>query len=156
MARELCQYFGVVYLLVSVVYGAPELLTNPGFESGLNNWVHDGFTMTVEKSVVHSGTSSVKCTGRGQSWMGPGQYITPKPGGRYVFSAYLKLINDIPGTTYQNAIITMNYKWKDTDADDYMAVTSRPFLNVARGWVLIGADFQIPNRGSTTFLHLEN
>lgn len=64
MARDLCQYFGVVYLLVSVVLGAPELLTNPGFESGLNNWVHDGFTMTVEKSVVHSGTSSVKCTGR--------------------------------------------------------------------------------------------
>ncbi|KAI8793508.1 endo-1 4-beta-xylanase A [Biomphalaria glabrata] len=149
MARRLCQYFGVVYLLVSVVLGAPELLTNPGFESGLNNWVHDGFTMTVEKSVVHSGTSSVKCTGRGQSWMGPGQYITPKPGGRYAFSAYLKLINDISGTTYQNAAIKINFKWKDTGADDYYAVTSRPFLNVARGWVHIGADFQVPNREYT-------
>ncbi|KAH9520362.1 Anti-sigma-I factor RsgI6 [Bulinus truncatus] len=113
MFHLLCQIF-IVFLWTREVHGATELLHNPGFESGLTNWTHDGFTMTVDKSVVHGGTSSVKCTGRSQNWMGPAQYITPKPGARYAFSAYIKLINDIPGTTYQTVSIKIDFRWKDT------------------------------------------
>ncbi|KAH9520353.1 hypothetical protein Btru_060582 [Bulinus truncatus] len=109
MFHLLCQIF-LVFLWTREVHGASELLHNPGFESGLTNWTHDGFTLTVDKSVLHGGTSSVKCTGRSQNWMGPAQYITPKPGARYAFSAYIKLINDIPGTNYQTVSIKIDFR----------------------------------------------
>ncbi|KAH9520349.1 Anti-sigma-I factor RsgI6 [Bulinus truncatus] len=143
-------YFSVVLLWFHPTDGAPELLQNPGFETSIDHWVHDGFTMVSEAGHAHGGNSAAKCTGRTQSWEGPGQFITVKQGGRYAFSAYIRLINDIRGTDYQTAMAKINFKWKDTGADDYFPVTTRPFLTSALGWVQIGGDFIVPNREYTS------
>ena len=60
----------VVCVLCALLCAAPtvlssqELLTNPGFESGVTGWLSDGFSMETDASVVHGGVASVKCTGR--------------------------------------------------------------------------------------------
>ncbi|CAL1545357.1 unnamed protein product [Lymnaea stagnalis] len=139
-------YVALASLCVWGVHGATELLQNPGFENGISNWLHDGFTMTADTSQKHGGTTSAKCTGRSQNWMGPAQMVTVKPGGRYAFSLWVRLISDLPGSMYQTAAVKINFKWKDTGADDYFPVTSRNFIRAADGWVQVGADFVVPNR----------
>lgn len=51
-------------LLVGAFCGAQELLTNPGFESGVNGWNGDGFTLQTDSSTFHEGAASALCTGR--------------------------------------------------------------------------------------------
>ncbi|KAH9520347.1 Anti-sigma-I factor RsgI6 [Bulinus truncatus] len=139
-------YLCIVLLWFHATNGAPELIQNPGFENGIDHWVHDGFTMVSEAGHAHGGNTAAKCTGRTQTWHGPAQFITVQQGARYAFSAYIHLINDIQGTEYQRAMVKVNCKWNDNGTAEYLPVTSRPFLTSALGWVPLVGDFIVPNR----------
>ncbi|CAL1542287.1 unnamed protein product [Lymnaea stagnalis] len=142
-------FLAVASILVWGAHSAPELLPNPGFESGLTNWLHDGFPMTADTSQHHGGATSAKCTGRTQAWQGPAQVVHVKSGSRYAFHIYIRLVGDLPGTVYQSAGVTINLKRKDNGADEYVTITHQQFLTAADGWVQLGADFFVPNREYT-------
>ena len=54
----------VLILALMMTSSKCELLENPGFESGVNNWGHFGFSMVTSSAEKHGGSVSVKCTGR--------------------------------------------------------------------------------------------
>ncbi|KAK3785259.1 hypothetical protein RRG08_036795 [Elysia crispata] len=132
-----------------LVEGLSELLKNPGFEQGTSNWQHDGFNMEAEVTHVHSGLSSVKCTGRSKSNQGPRQQVYVTPGGRYAFRAYIQLIDSIDIQLYEKVVVKIRFTWKDDGPVTDFAVCSRPNLSSADGWVQIGADFAVPDREYT-------
>ncbi|GFO07800.1 beta-xylanase [Plakobranchus ocellatus] len=129
--------------------GARELLRNPGFEQGISNWRHDGFTMQADSTQVHSGVSSVKCTGRSKAYQGPSQEVYVTPGGRYAFQGYIRLIDSLDAHLYERAMVKIRFTWKDDGSVTYFTVTVRPYLSSSDGWVPIGSDFAVPNRGKT-------
>ncbi|CAG5133101.1 unnamed protein product, partial [Candidula unifasciata] len=134
-----------VLLLGSVCVGQEELLDNPSFENGISGWKHDGFTMDVETTEVHGGSMAVKCYGRTQSWEGPAQDVNVKLGGRYAFSAYFKLIDDLPPKGPQPVMIKIAIGYDD-GTTDYFELTGRVRVTPEDGWVQLGSDFIFPNK----------
>jgi hypothetical protein len=70
------------------------LLSNPGFESGLASWSGNNATLTQDAGQKQAGTHSVKVSSRAASWAGPVQNIktalTSNGPGTYNVSAWLK------------------------------------------------------------------
>ncbi|XP_035826333.1 endo-1,4-beta-xylanase 3 [Aplysia californica] len=140
--------FAAIFVLVLsngvVTRAAVELLKNPGFENGVTFWSHIGFSMVTTTEQVHGGRVAVKCTGRTQSWMGPAQDIQISRGKHYVFTSYIKLINDLPGRMFQKAVVKISFTLKD-GSKDYFPICSRTFLTKDDGWTMVGGDFIPPN-----------
>ncbi|BFY97335.1 hypothetical protein BsWGS_00375 [Bradybaena similaris] len=142
-------------LLFASVCIAQELLLNPSFENGISDWKHDAFTMDEETTVVHGGNTAVKCYGRTQSWQGPAQDVNLTLGGRYAFSSYFRLIEDLPPKGPQPAMIKIAIGYDD-GTTDYFELTSRVRVTPADGWVQLGSDFIFPNKPYTSAkLYLE-
>ncbi|KAK3743229.1 hypothetical protein RRG08_064081 [Elysia crispata] len=114
--------------LCTSVESAPQLLKNPGFEQGISDWRHNGFNMEAEFNHVHSGLSSVKCTGRSKSYQGPSQQIHVTPGGRYAFQAYIQLIDSVDNKLYETAVVKIRFTWKNDGSRTYFATAECSLL----------------------------
>ena len=130
--------------LMSLSHGAQQLLKNPGFESGVTDWSHDGFTMMTSSEEVHEGRVSVKCTGRSQPWQGPAQDVNIVRNQQYVFTSYIKIINDLPADTSQTAVVKIRFSFPDGRVD-YFPVCQRRYITSRDGWTLLGGDFTAPD-----------
>jgi glucuronoarabinoxylan endo-1,4-beta-xylanase len=123
-SKGLCKFlFLLVSLsLMSISYGDTNILVNPGFESGIDSW--DGRNCLIEAvtSPVHSGSSSVKASGRDENWQGVKQSVLGKmvDGKTYQIQGWVRLENassdtvivsieqqDDAGTNYHNIATTM-------------------------------------------------
>ncbi len=82
--------------LESQPLGTTNLLTNPGFESGLAGWGESWgtFSITSNASEVHGGSQALRVTGSAGS-SGLGQNVTSQftPGGVYTLSAWAQVNN---------------------------------------------------------------
>ncbi|GAA1953374.1 carbohydrate binding domain-containing protein [Kitasatospora viridis] len=66
------------------------LVTNPGFESGLAGWTCSGATATTVSSPVHSGAAALQATPTGQDTAQCSQTISVQPNSQYTLSAYVE------------------------------------------------------------------
>ncbi|CAG5119583.1 unnamed protein product, partial [Candidula unifasciata] len=132
-----------VLFLCSVCCGQ-NLLLNPSFENGVTYWTHDGFIMQLEFTQTHGGIVSAKCTSRTQSSQGPAQLVSLKPGGRYSFSAYIKLFNSFQAFGPQQVTAKIAIVYDNGTAD--FELTTRLHVTPQDGWIMLGSDFMFPNR----------
>lgn len=131
--------FILIFVLFSTVYMAggptvfaetqsPELLANPGFESGTTGWSAQLATVTLESTQVHSGGSALKISNRSKDWSTAVQNVTEAlqsyGAGHYKFSAYVKLAAP-PGSGSCSPLLVIKYN----DGADHYATTSRVAIN---------------------------
>ncbi|WP_457034218.1 carbohydrate binding domain-containing protein [Kitasatospora sp. P5_F3] len=69
---------------------APNLVANPGFESGLSGWTCSSGSGAAVSSPVHSGASALKATPTGQDNAQCTQTISVQPNSQYTLSAYVQ------------------------------------------------------------------
>lgn len=76
----------------SVTAGAatPNLVANPGFESGLSGWTCSAGTAAVVAGPVHSGAAALQATPTGQDTAQCSQTISVQPNSQYTLSAYVQ------------------------------------------------------------------
>ncbi|BFY97338.1 hypothetical protein BsWGS_00378 [Bradybaena similaris] len=135
-------------LLVGALCGAQELLTNPSFETGVNGWSGDGFTLQTDSSTFHEGAFSALCTGRSQTWQGPAQAITLTPGHRYEFSAYIQIIDDSPGRAAQPVYVRITSSFSN-GTKTVLELATRLRVRPNDAWVHLGGTFLYPNNPYT-------
>ncbi|MGP3953746.1 chitinase [Streptomyces sp. 7N604] len=68
----------------------PNLVKNPGFESGLGNWTCSGASGTTASSPVHSGSAALKATPGSSDNAKCSQTVAVKPGSDYTLSAWVQ------------------------------------------------------------------
>jgi len=90
----ICSLFAVV-LSLSHCYGATNLLTNPGFESGTTGWSGLGCSITTSTTVYRSGSRSGYAYSRTATWNGLLQSLLGKmeAGKTYTISGWMMLEN---------------------------------------------------------------
>ncbi|XP_025077719.1 uncharacterized protein LOC112554241 [Pomacea canaliculata] len=60
--------------------------------------------------------------------------------------AYVKLLNDLPGTLWQNIRVTMQYQFVDTGEIGYYVIGNRGLCNSDMGWIKINGSMNAPER----------
>ncbi|BFY97339.1 hypothetical protein BsWGS_00379 [Bradybaena similaris] len=135
--------WNIIVVLYCSICCAQNLLRNPGFENGVTYWTHDGFIMQLDFTQIHEGVASAKCTGRTRTSQGPTQAVSLKPGGRYAFSAYIKLFDNLQGSEPQEVIVNIAIDSVNGTYD--FELTSRLHVTSEDGWVMLGSDFMFPN-----------
>ncbi|MGP3927135.1 chitinase [Streptomyces sp. 8N616] len=68
----------------------PNLVKNPGFESGLGDWTCSGASGTTASSPVHSGSAALKATPSSSDNAKCSQTVAVKPGSDYTLSAWVQ------------------------------------------------------------------
>ena len=63
----------------------PNLLANPGFESGLDDWTCSGGSGTAASGTVHSGTGALEAPPAGQDNARCSQVVAVRPGAEYTW-----------------------------------------------------------------------
>ncbi|GAA2657575.1 glycoside hydrolase family 18 protein [Streptomyces aculeolatus] len=83
--------------LIATLLGAPlaasaepNLVQNPGFESGLSGWTCSGTAGTTVATPVHSGTAALRATPAGQDNARCTQSVAVKPNSAYQLSAWVQ------------------------------------------------------------------
>jgi hypothetical protein len=135
-------------LLVSFTpaFGDTNLLKNPGFENGTEDWTDRSCQIEAVTTPVHSGAKSVKVSGRTETWQGVKQSLLGKvtSGKTYKVSAWVRLEN----ADADNIIVSIE------QADD----SGTKYKNVAKGmaskteWVELSGEFKLEASGTLTTL----
>jgi glucuronoarabinoxylan endo-1,4-beta-xylanase len=87
--------FLTAFLLLAPSYGADNIVTNPGFESGTTGWSGFGCSFTTSPTIYHSGTKSGYASGRSATWNGISQSLLGKmtAGKTYILTCWIRLEN---------------------------------------------------------------
>lgn len=134
------RYF-VFCLVLAVVFsqtfcfGETDIITNGGFEEGVDGWMGRGCTIEAVTEPVHSGSGSVKVSGRDSAWQGIKQDVMGKmeDGETYQISGWVRLADanssntiivsveqaDDAGTNYINIgkVMAMNDEWAEVSGE---------------------------------------
>nr|WP_323378438.1 glycoside hydrolase family 18 protein [Streptomyces smaragdinus] len=76
--------------LTGTAQAAENLVSNPGFESGMSGWTCSGASGTTVSSPVHGGTSALKATPAGLDNAKCSQTVAVQPNSAYELSAYVQ------------------------------------------------------------------
>ena len=122
----------------------PELLTNPGFESGaVSPWVAWNGSLAVGGSYAHSGSYGSLTSGRSAAWGGPAQDITSvltsRGQGNYNVNAWVKLASGS-----DNVKITTKLTYGGSD--HYLSTT----VSGSTSWVQISGTQNLTWSGTLT------
>jgi len=117
------------------------LLSNPGFESGITSWV--GINSTIVSSTVrYAGTKGCYVTLRSTSASGPNQIITSSVAnlgsGNYYLEAWVKMKS---GTS--NIKLTLHYKYNNTNY--YVSTTN---VSVGTSWTKVSGTVNVDYTGT--------
>lgn len=126
----------------------PNLLSNPGFESGLTGWsAHTGGTAQAVTTLPHSGAQAARSTNRTSTGHGLRQAVlgVAVPGTSYVASAWVRTSSTTP------VAVSMGVQQTDGFGTRNNAVLS---AQVADGWTRISGVFEFDVNGTITTLNL--
>jgi len=123
----------------------PNVLTNTDMESGTANWVVNGAgTLSSDTSQFHSGTHSVKITGRTSAWNGIGQNVAvsnfPTSGQNWTVSVWVRSQTGTP-----TAVATVRLTASTTT---YINLASAAINST--GWTLVTGTVPVSWSGTLT------
>jgi hypothetical protein len=143
MIKYLCSCL-LLSLLVSFApaFGDTNVLKNPGFENGTEEWTDRSCKIEVVTTPVHSGAKSAKAFGRTETWQGIKQSLLGKVtnGKTYKISAWVRLENSGADT------ITISIEQADDNDTKYINVVSGSANNT--GWVELSGNFTLGAAGA--------
>ncbi|KAK7103320.1 uncharacterized protein [Littorina saxatilis] len=142
MATAVHRLFWLVSVLVNVCSGG-ELLHNGDLES-LDSWVCYKVHCEITTD-HHCGHHSLKASQRSSDGSGPGQSFNATQGWLYMVTAWVKLLNDVPGKLGQPLSLMADYTFTDGHRH-YDGVVDYPLAQKADGWIQLQAAFKAPNR----------
>lgn len=135
-------------LLVSFtpVFGDSNVLKNPGFENGIEDWSDRSCKIEVVTTPVHSGAKSAKVSGRTAEWQGIKQSLLGKvlDGKTYKISAWVRLEN----ADYRT--VTISIEQADDKGTVYKNVAKAPVGKTE--WVELSGEFTLSASGTLTTL----
>jgi hypothetical protein len=147
MVKYLCSCL-LLSLLVSFtpVFGDTNLLKNPGFENGTEEWSDRSCKIEVVTTPVHSGAKSVKVSGRTEQWQGIKQSLLGKvlDGKTYKISAWVRLENADSDT------VTISIEQADDNGTKYKNVAKATASKTE--WVELSGEFTLSAGGTLTTL----
>ena len=118
----------------------PNLVTNPGFETGdTSGWVTWGATMLATTSAAHGGTTSAIVSNRTATWQGPVLPLTPAvtPGATYAAGAWVRIDGAV------NDVVSLTMKSTCSGGDPvYQNVASATATEAA--WAQLAGTFTVP------------
>jgi endo-1,4-beta-xylanase len=136
----------VIFLLVPS-YGADNILTNPGFETGnTSGWTTWSGSFVASSAESHAGNYSGLCTDRTEYWQGPVQSVLGKmiDGETYQCSAWVRIENA------PNAEVLMNVAQTDGAGTNYHMINNK--MAYDNQWVQLSGEFTLDVTGSLTQL----
>jgi glucuronoarabinoxylan endo-1,4-beta-xylanase len=132
--------------LMSISYGDTNILVNPGFESGTDGWSGRNCLIEAVTSPVHSGSGSVKASGRDANWQGVKQSMFDKmvDGKTYQIQGWVRLENASSDT------VIVSIEQQDDAGTNYhnIATTTANDSN----WVLLSGNFTLYVNGTLSVL----
>jgi hypothetical protein len=143
MVKYLCSCL-FLSLLVSFTpaFGDTNLLKNPGFENGTEEWSDRSCQIEAVTTPVHSGAKSVKVSGRTETWQGVKQSLLGKvtDGKTYKVSAWVRLENSDADN------IIMSIEQNDANGTQYKNVAKAAANKI--GWVELSGEFKLDIKGT--------
>ena len=123
-------------------FGDTNVLKNPGFENGTEEWSDRSCKIEVVTTPVHSGAKSAKAFGRTEMWQGIKQSLLGKVlnGKTYKISAWVRLENAESDT------VTISIEQTDDNGTQYKNVAK-----VTAGkteWVELSGEFKLDASGT--------
>jgi len=147
MVKYLCSCL-FLSLLVSFTpaFGDTNVLKNPGFENGTEDWEGRSCQIEAVTTPVHSGAKSVKVSGRTADWQGVKQSLLGKVlnGKTYKISAWVRLENADANT------ITISIEQADDKGTVYKNVAKATASKTE--WVELSGEFTLTANGTLTTL----
>jgi glucuronoarabinoxylan endo-1,4-beta-xylanase len=127
-------------------YGDTNILVNPGFEGGTDGWAGRNCAIEAVTSVAHSGSGSVKATGRTANWQGVKQSVFDKMvnGKTYRISGWVRLENAASST------VILSVDQQDGKGNNYHNVASATATD--SNWVLLSGNFTLDVNGTLSLL----
>ena len=142
MIKYLCSCL-LLSLLVSFTsaFGDTNLLKNPGFENGTEDWMDRSSKIEAVTTPVHGGAKSVKVTGRTETWQGIKQSLLGKVTNAttYKISAWVRLENADSDT------VTISIEQTDDSGTNYKNVATATGNKTE--WVQISGEFKLEANG---------
>ncbi len=137
-------------LLVSIApaFGDANVLKNPGFENGIEDWSDRSCKIEAVTTPVHSGAKSAKVSGRSKEWQGIKQSLLGKvlDGKTYKISAWVRLENSDSDT------IMISIEQADDKGTIYKNVTKAPVSKTE--WVELSGEFTLNASGTLKTLDI--
>jgi glucuronoarabinoxylan endo-1,4-beta-xylanase len=144
-----CQRVAVQPELVEAPKTEPantNILVNPAFENGTDGWGGRGCRIDAVSTPVHSGSGSVKASGRDSNWQGVRQSVFEKmvDGKTYKISGWVRLDNA------PSAQVLLSVEQQDDGGTNYHNVASATATD--SNWVLLSGSFTLDVNGGLTVL----
>ena len=117
----------------------PELIPNPGFESGHDGWMGFGDSHIIDVAEAHSGSRAILATNRQFTWEGPGYDIRSLvvAGAAYAVSAWVR-------NEFDSDSIILTLKTQCSGEPTYTRLATQA---VGAHWMSIDASFFAPACG---------
>jgi glucuronoarabinoxylan endo-1,4-beta-xylanase len=144
-----CQRFEAQPRPVEALKAKPadiNILINPGFENGTDGWGGRGCQISAVSTPVHSGSGSVKATGRDSTWQGVRQSVldTMMNGKTYQIQGWVKLDNA------PSASVSLSVEQQDDSGTNYHNVASA--IATDSNWVQLSGSFTLDVNGTLSVL----
>jgi glucuronoarabinoxylan endo-1,4-beta-xylanase len=122
------------------------ILVNPGFENETEGWAGRGCPISAVSTPVHSGSGSIKATGRGATWQGVRQSVfdTMTNGKTYKISGWVRLDN-APSDQ-----LLLSVEQQDDSGTHYHNVATVTAAD--SNWTLLSGQFTLDVNGALTVL----
>ena len=117
----------------------PNLVTNPGFETGTSGWYAWSGTLSATTAQAHGGAESGVVTDRSATWNGPVYSLLSAvtPGATYAASAWARIDGAASDSVYMTLKMTCS-----GSADVYQQIASGTATNAS--WVQLNGTFTVP------------
>jgi len=141
----LCLFLTAVLSLV-LCYGDTNVVTNGGFESGMDGWSERGCSISAVTEPVHGGSGGAKVYDRTEAWQGIKQSMLGKmqDGQTYQVSAWVKLESADSDT------VIVSVERADDVGTKYINVGKA--VATSSDWAQISGEFTLDVEGTLTTL----
>ncbi len=128
--------------------GNTNILVNPDFENGTNEWAGRNCQIEAVKSPVHGGSGSVKALGRDANWQGVKQSVFGKmvDGKTYKISGWVRLDNAASDT------VSLSVEQQDGSGTNYYNVATA--TGTDSKWVELSGEFTLNVTDSLSVLDI--
>ncbi len=141
-------YFLIVQVIVllTFAYGDDNVVVNPGFESGKEDWFDRTCSIEVVSWPVHSGRGSGKAFNRLQNWQGIKQSLFGKmiDGKTYKVSGWVRLDNAA------SDVVAVTFEQQDDSGTQYIGVANATANDTS--WIQLSGEFTLKVSGTLSVL----